>query len=241
MNNIELKTWHVASVSGGKDSLYMMKLLLENPDKYPLDAVIHAELDIDWPFVHDCVDRIEDMCRSIGIKMFRLKPVDTYENYLHKYGLNTQHQRWCNKWKLSGIKRFEKYMLTNNIRIKTYIGLCANEERRFKEPLYLNHKYIYPIAEMGIHESEILEWAKGIDVFDGWYETHSRQGCMFCPFLKISEMRYMARNYPNEWKKFTELIREHELKTGRSYFQPRFTDRYFIDYYIKKSMEDIKL
>ena len=35
---------HYASVSGGKDSLFMMKIILENPQKYPLDIVVHFEL-----------------------------------------------------------------------------------------------------------------------------------------------------------------------------------------------------
>ena len=44
-NDIALRPIHYASVSGGKDSLYMLFIILKNPEKYPLDMVIHFELE----------------------------------------------------------------------------------------------------------------------------------------------------------------------------------------------------
>lgn len=51
-NTLVLRPSYWASVSGGKDSLYMLKYILTNIDKYPLDGVIHFELEIDYPFIH---------------------------------------------------------------------------------------------------------------------------------------------------------------------------------------------
>ena len=48
-NDIVLRPSYWASVSGGKDSLYMLLLILAKPDKYPLDGVVHFELEIDFP------------------------------------------------------------------------------------------------------------------------------------------------------------------------------------------------
>ena len=50
-NTLVLRPSYWASVSGGKDSLYMLKYILTNIDKYPLDGVIHFELEIDYPFM----------------------------------------------------------------------------------------------------------------------------------------------------------------------------------------------
>lgn len=50
-NEMILRPSHWASVSGGKDSLYMLNLILHNLDKYPLDGVVHFELEIDYPFI----------------------------------------------------------------------------------------------------------------------------------------------------------------------------------------------
>lgn len=45
--DLKLRPIHYASVSGGKDSLYMLGLILENQDKYPLDVVVNFDLEID--------------------------------------------------------------------------------------------------------------------------------------------------------------------------------------------------
>ena len=50
-NEIALKPTYWASVSGGKDSLYMLYYILNHLDKYPLDGVCHFELEIDYPFL----------------------------------------------------------------------------------------------------------------------------------------------------------------------------------------------
>ena len=47
-NEIALRPSYWASVSGGKDSLYMLKLILSNPQKYPLTGVVHFEVEIDY-------------------------------------------------------------------------------------------------------------------------------------------------------------------------------------------------
>lgn len=46
--DLKLRPIHYASVSGGKDSFYMLNLILNNLDKYPLDMVVNFDLEIDW-------------------------------------------------------------------------------------------------------------------------------------------------------------------------------------------------
>lgn len=73
-NEIALRPSYWASVSGGKDSLYMLNLILHNLDRYPLDGVVHFELDIDYPFIHDVIDYMESECKRFGIRFVRIKP-----------------------------------------------------------------------------------------------------------------------------------------------------------------------
>lgn len=42
-SEIALRPSYWASVSGGKDSLFMLNLILRNPERYPLDGVVHFE------------------------------------------------------------------------------------------------------------------------------------------------------------------------------------------------------
>lgn len=74
MNEIALRPSYWASVSGGKDSLYMLNLILHNLDEYPLNGVCHFELEIDYPFIHDVIDYMEDECKRFGIPFMRFKP-----------------------------------------------------------------------------------------------------------------------------------------------------------------------
>lgn len=63
MADIALRPSYWASVSGGKDSLYMLNLILHNPNKYPLDGVVHFELEVDYPFIHNVIDYMEAECK----------------------------------------------------------------------------------------------------------------------------------------------------------------------------------
>ena len=70
--DMTLRPIHYACVSGGKDSLFMLNLILHNLDKYPLDMIVNFELEIDWPFAKNVVDYIERESSKLGIKFVRI-------------------------------------------------------------------------------------------------------------------------------------------------------------------------
>ena len=78
-NEIALKPSYWASVSGGKDSLYMLYYILNHLDKYPLDGVCHFELEIDYPFIKNVIDYMESECKKHNIRFVRIKPRKTWE------------------------------------------------------------------------------------------------------------------------------------------------------------------
>ena len=63
--DVNLRPIHYASVSGGKDSFYMLNLILQNPEKYPLDMVVHFELEIDWIWAKEVIDFMEQRCEQL--------------------------------------------------------------------------------------------------------------------------------------------------------------------------------
>lgn len=83
-SDIVLRPSYWASVSGGKDSLYMLNLILHNLDRYPLDGVVHYELEIDYPFIKDVIDYMETECDRHGIRFVRIKPRKTWEELYQK-------------------------------------------------------------------------------------------------------------------------------------------------------------
>ena len=245
-SEIALRPSYWASVSGGKDSLYMLNLILRNLDKYPLDGVVHFELEIDYPFIHDVIDYMESECNRFGIKFVRIKPRKTWETlFYHKcttkdgketiYGFPTRKARWCNdKYKLDGRKQLEEWMKSLGCYVVMYIGYCADEEKRFLKRLDVKKTEIYPLAENGIQEVTIWEWAKTQPIFNHYYETQKRCGCMYCPMSAYINFAYLYKYYPNNFKymiekmRETEKIREKEL--GRPFSAISSNPRYNSDY-----------
>lgn len=131
--NIALRPSYWASVSGGKDSLYMLNLILHNLDKYPLDGVFHFELEIDYPFIHEVIDYMESECKRFGIPFLRIKPRKSWGELYERWGYPTRTIRWCNEhYKLDCKKQHDKWLASQGYYTVSYIGFCADEEKRFK-------------------------------------------------------------------------------------------------------------
>lgn len=215
MNNVALKPYYVASVSGGKDSLYMLMLILSNPVKYPLDLVIYLDLETDYPFIKKVVDFMEDKLKNYGIKLLRLKPTCSWETLYNKYGYPSYKVRWCNsQYKLTGLKKLQDYCNNMKYELFQYIGFCADEIRRFKKD---NH-YIYPLAIENINESYILDWAKTEPIFNGYYIYNKRCGCMGCPLASLNEWRWLRSNYPKEYNYYLAKLKKCKYSRLEYYY-----------------------
>lgn len=213
--DLKLRPIRYASVSGNKDSFYMLNLILQNPTKYPLDLVVHFELEIAWPWERDVVDFMESRCVKYGLKFIRMKPRKTFDELYAKYDMPTRNARWCNsEYKLDCKKQLNDWILSQNCRPVAYIGFCADEQKRFKYELgeWENQDCCYPLAEEGINEDVILEWAKEQDIFQGWYKHFKRAGCMFCPMLSRKEMAYMLIHYPQMYDKYIGMIKSYDAR-----------------------------
>lgn len=220
---LKLVPTYWASVSGGKDSLFMLNLILHNLDKYPLNGVVHFELEIDYPFIKNVIDYMESECKKCNIPFVRIKPRRTWEEIyytLSKYGtirgFPMRKARWCNSnYKLDARKQLIEYMKSLGKNTIFYIGYCADEFKRFDKRVHTNE--IYPLVEMRINEIQILEWAKTVNLFNNYYLTNTRCGCMYCPLASRINFAYLYKYYPDKFAymidkmRETERIREREL------------------------------
>lgn len=225
-NKIALRPSYWASVSGGKDSLYMLNLILHNLDKYPLDGVVHFELEIDYPFIKDVVDYMEEECKKHGIRFERIKPRKTWEELYysiahgktgtdHVWGFPTRKARWCNdKYKLDASREIDKYLQQFGLYRIAYIGYCADEVKRFSKR-NAGITEVYPLANEGIYEYEIWQWAKEQPIFNNYYKTNKRCGCMYCPLASKINFAYLYKYYPENFEYMIEKMRETEkLREG---------------------------
>jgi 3'-phosphoadenosine 5'-phosphosulfate sulfotransferase (PAPS reductase)/FAD synthetase len=222
--DIKLRPIHYASVSGGKDSFYMLNLILNNLDKYPLDMVVNFELEIDWKWSRKVIDFMEERCKANNIKFVKVKPRVKWEELYDKYGFPLAHARWCNsEYKLDCKKQLNEWILSQNCRPLAYIGFCADETKRFKYELgdWKNQDVCYPLAEEGIEEWQIFEWAKNQPIFENYYKYFSRQGCRICPFMTMKEMAYLYITDKESFDYMFKCIKETEnkifLKKGKKY------------------------
>lgn len=243
MSNIVLRPKRFASVSGGKDSLYMLNLILHNLDKYPLDGVVHFELEIDYPFIKNVIDYMECECKKYNIPFYRIKPRQSWHYLYNKHGMPTRKVRWCNsKYKMDCQRQLDAFLKEHGCYSIMYIGFCADEVKRFKYELNdSNAKQIYPLAEFDIKEEIILEWARTIPIFNDYYMHNTRCGCMFCPLSSLQNLKYLYRYYPNEFEKYicfceeTEKIREKEL--GHPFSVRSSNPKYNAEYTRKRVIE----
>lgn len=234
-NQLALKPTYWASVSGGKDSLYMLYLILANLDKYPLDGVVHFELEIDYPFIKNVIDAMEKACIEHGIKFLRIKPRVSWYDLYNKFGFPTRKARWCNsKYKLDSAAQLSEYMRTFNRYVVSYIGYCADERERFEKRKNGNITEIYPLADYDIQEYTILEWARTQPLFNDYYKYNDRCGCMYCPLSSRKNFAYLAKYYPEHFEKMINLMKqtemEYELKYGRPFSVISSNPKYNADY-----------
>ena len=218
-NKIALRPSYWASVSGGKDSLYMLNYIIHNLDRYPLDGVVHFELEIDYPFIHDVIDYMETECKRFGVRFVRIKPrktwIDLYYSRSDKTGIikgfPTRKARWCNSaYKLDAKRQLSEWMRSLGYYVIHYIGYCADEEHRFNKRLSAQNIERYPLVENGITEDVIWEWAKSQSIFNHYYETNKRCGCMYCPMASYLTYAYLYKYYPNNFQFMIEKMRETE-------------------------------
>ena len=234
-NSMALRPSYWASVSGGKDSLYMLNYILHNLDRYPLDGVVHFELEIDYPFIRDVIDYMESECKRFGIRFVRIKPRKTWEDLYKRYGFPTRTVRWCNdKYKLDAFKQLQDWLRSLGFYSVQYIGYCADEERRFRKRIDAQKAERYPLAENGITEGEIWEWAKTQPIFNHYYETQKRCGCMYCPMSKYINFAYLYKYYPEHFQYMVEKMREterlRESELGRPFSVISSNPKYNADY-----------
>lgn len=200
----------------------MLNLILHNLDKYPLNGVVHFELEIDYPFIHEVIDYMESECKRFGIPFIRIKPRKTWEEWYYNecvsksgdkiiYGFPSRVMRWCNdKYKLDAGNQLEEFMKSRGCYTVRYIGYCADEVKRFEKREDKKDKEVYPIVDFGINESEILDWAKHQPIFNHYYETQRRCGCMYCPLSSKLNLAYLYKYYPDNFAYMMNKVRETE-------------------------------
>lgn len=209
---------HIASVSFGKDSLYMLLRLIETGA--PLDEVVFYDTGMEFQAIYDTRDAVLPLLAEHGIsykeltpppdcaflyKMFD-KPVEGRTNGFH-YGYS-----WCGgrcRWGTTDkLKALDKYAEKSEAVV--YIGIAADETDRLTKERKEYKRF--PLAQWGAVEADCLRgcYDRGFEWLENGhrlYDLLDRVSCWCCTNKNLRELRNIRQYLPEYWEKLKDLQR----------------------------------
>lgn len=209
-------TYHIASVSWGKDSLAMLIRLLD--ERKPLDEVVFFDTGMEFEAIYELREEYRELLAFKGVKYTELRPKDPmwwsmFARPVKKRGTNIVHKHgygWCGgpcRWGTTEKQRaLDKYAESKNAIV--YIGLAADEQHRIAK----EHKpyKLYPLADLGMTEQDCLIYCRehgesweqeGIDLYD----ILDRVSCWCCRNKNQHELKEIHDHLPDTWRRLCAL------------------------------------
>lgn len=199
----------VANISGGKDSVAMLHLMVENgmiPDK-----AIYYDNGMEFNAIYNAINKAAEFCSLNKIEFVRLKSSFNFLDYMLTKEVRgrtngTTGYSWCGggcRWGTSDkTKTISKY-LSNFEDVKECVGIAFDEPKRIKNKLY-------PLVDFGYTEKMCLEYCYSIGYT--WeengirlYDILDRVSCWCCANKNRKELYNIYKYLPSYWNKLKEL------------------------------------
>lgn len=207
-------TVHIASFSGGKDSVAMVLRLIE--ENKPLDRVAYIDIGLEFGeqnnIIKICERRFEEL--KPGLIFDRIKPEKTFEEYFYTVKKNGKYKgqiygwpytagfnSWCN----DRLKQrpFRKYLKQfGDEEVIVYLGIAADEPKRLKR---LESNRRAPLAEWGMTEADCLKYIKEKGYWNPLYWRFERLGCYLCPKQSNKSLKMVRTKWPFLWEKMLRM------------------------------------
>ncbi len=226
--------YYIASVSWGKDSLYMLLSLIERGA--PLHEVVFYDTGMEFQAIYATRDKALPILAAHGItytelqseyeflwKMFD-KPVNGRNGFHYGYSWCGGTCRWGTTDKLAAIDRHAKK--SDAI---VYVGIAADETARIEKERKKNKRL--PLVDWGLSEADCLSgcYAYGFDwPEDGGagivklYDVLDRVSCWCCKNKNLKELKNIYMRLPAYWQRLKDLQRRTERPMkgkGKSVFE----------------------
>lgn len=209
---------HIASVSFGKDSLYMLLQLIKTGA--PLDEVVFYNTGMEFQAIYDTRDAVLPLLAKHGIAYKELTPPPDCA-FLYKMfdkpvkgRKNGDHcgYSWCGgrcRWGTTDkLKALDKYAEGNDAVV--YIGIAADEPDRLAKERKEYKRF--PLAEWGVDEKTALQgcYAAGFEWLENGhrlYDLLDRVSCWCCTNKNLRELRNIRHYLPEYWERLKDLQR----------------------------------
>lgn len=212
---------NIASCSFGKDSL--ASIILAEKHGIHVDGAVYCrimfndEISAEFPQHEEFIygTAIPLLESRYGIKTKIVQANVSYCDVFYRiftrgkfvgriYGFPMRCGSWCNsELKVTPINSWKREIGD----FTSIVGIACDELKRINRKTEKNN--ILPLVDYGITESEAFSICKNEGLLSPAYDTgRSRLGCWFCHNQRISELKYLRKNYPNLWD---ELILLDEL------------------------------
>ena len=184
-------SFHAVSLSGGKDSTYLLLRMIERD--MPIDAVLTADTGMEFPEMYDHLQKVDEhLYRERGIHITMLRHPKGFEWLMFEEPKQKQsclerrvrmgippygngwpgfHVRWCTGQLKTHLISKEVNQLKRERNAIHYVGIAADEAWRCKDARY-------PLVEWGVTEAQALQgcYDRGFD-FGGLYEIYHGCSC----------------------------------------------------------------
>ncbi len=222
--------FHIASISGGKDSVAMLLMLIEK--NYPLDEAVFYDTGMEFKAIYNVFEQLKPILDKHGIPLTILKPerpfmYDMLEKPVHSkqkgdhlgYGWCGGLCRWGTRDKLTAL---DKYAKSKDAVV--YIGIAADEPNRLTRMESFKRA---PLAEWNVKEEEAKQycWDKGINWMENGVDLYSildRVSCWCCCNKNQKELHNIYLYQPEYWDKLIELQNKLERPMKRFRTDPEF-------------------
>lgn len=210
------ETWHIASVSWGKDSLTMLLMLIETGE--PLDEVVFFDTGMEFQAIYDMRDKALPLLDRKGIRYTELHPKNPmwwsmFCRPVKKRGTNEVHKRgygWCGgacRWGTTEKQRaLDRYAEERNAVV--YVGIAVDETARLNRDAKPYKRY--PLALWLMTEEDCLlycyrrgfRWSE-CGVF--LYNVLDRVSCWCCRNKNFKELRAIHDYLPEYWARLVAM------------------------------------
>lgn len=199
--------------SGGMESAAMV-WLYRNAIKETGGIVRWANTGKQFPEMADSISQIEQAC---GIKIVRLEPSMTFDEFLfERGGMLRQGYTDCSRRMKRRALREHAASLPKPHRIA--LGFNADEIQRGEDFCAKNNnawrEFWFPLQDLNIRRAKTVEICEeaGFSILLNMYRKMGRFDCFFCPNQRISQAEKVMIHYPTLWEEWKEI----EKRKGHS-------------------------